>query len=137
MYILHFNYIKSFIDLLRQNYNSEITELNVFIQSFSEDLIYKPAIVPTPIILNSFQITYVKDGKPIDSKIIDLDLFDQSKQKDIIQTLLQDFSQNIHTKHVKRKEFKHFVKNKNYTFKSRPFWRNLKDIFQPNAKVSY
>ena len=47
MYILHFNSIKAFIDLLRQNYNSEIRELNTFIQSFIKDLIYKPAVVPT------------------------------------------------------------------------------------------
>ena len=135
MYILHFNSIKAFMDLLRQNYNSEIRELNTFIQTFIKDLVYKPAVIPEPIILNSFKITYVKDGTQIDSKIIDLDKFDQHKQKEIIQTLLQDFSQTINNKHVKRKDFEHFVKDQNYKFKSRPFWKNLKDIFQPNSKV--
>lgn len=130
MYVLHYNSLKAFIDLLRKNYDEEILELNKFIQTFTEELVNRPPVVPEPIKLNTVEVKFVRDGEEVESKIINLDDFDAATQREIIQNMFQDFKQTLdpEKKIVQRKEFENYLGMQEYKFKKMTVWNVVKEI---------
>jgi prophage antirepressor-like protein len=141
MYVIHFNSLRSFVDLLKNNYGNEIKELNTFLKNFAKDLVDNPPVIPEPIILDRIDITHIRNGEPVEEKSINLDDFDEEKQTEIVKGLLAQFKETLDagTQRTNRKDFENFIKEKKYVFKSRPLWNTLKKALTKsfNLTIAY
>lgn len=82
MYIIHFNALRAFVELLRKNYDEEIKELNKFVRNFLNELVDKKPIIPEPILLNTISLEQSSNGEVIRSEIINLDITLARRNKD-------------------------------------------------------
>jgi len=136
VYVINYNSLKCFVNLLKNNYDEEIKEFNELIKTFAEDLVNKKAVVPEAIKLDCAELTIIKNGEVIESKFIDLFGLSDSEQEKTIKKLLMDFDKTLNkAATVNRKDFETFAKEKKYKFKSREFWKKLKQLFEPSQKM--
>ena len=74
---------------------NDVNELNKFIQNFMYELINKAPFIPDAILLNSVEVSYIQDGDEVESKTINLDEFDDVRQREIIEHTFNNFKQTF------------------------------------------
>jgi len=140
----HYNALLKIIEFILNNYNQEIEFINDFVKQVIEDTLNSIPVIPEPIKTNLLEITISRNRSQITTHYINLDKYEETKQKQIISNILEEFEKikklaNENNKCIKRKDFEKFVKDKkNYIVPSRKLWKILKKLMQTTKiKIQY
>ncbi len=140
MYVMHYNSLRAFVELVKNNLDTEIQELNTFITQFATDMIDLPPVVPEEIVLNEVRLQVIRNGEEVESKTMDLRNFDDAKQRAIVKQLLGNFMTGLppNVKEVKRSAFELFVEQMGYKFGKLLLWNVTKKVIgETPLKIKY
>ena len=147
----HYDALLEIINFILKNYNEEIEFINEFIKKAIQHTMNCTPVIPKALTINCLKITISKNDSTITKRYINLDDYNEAKQKQIISGILEEFEKNIQIipddddkiqpcKCINRKDFEKFVKQeKNYVLGSRKLWKILKNIIptKNNIKIKY
>ena len=95
MYIMHFECLKSFVELLLENYNEEIAELNEFIRNMMTEMIDRKPTVPDEIILGrKATLLITENGEEKESKVFDMDNLNEEEILSGIKNCLRKYAED-------------------------------------------
>jgi hypothetical protein len=127
MYVIHYDTLCNIMEFMINNYNSEIDKLNEFINNIIEHMVDRPAVIPEPLILDYIELKLIKDGEAVKSDTINLDDMEETKQKQVISELFNNFKTPTMTT-INRKEFEKHLSERDIRYKKRNVWKIVKDI---------
>ena len=130
MYVLNYRVLQEIISFLVENYNNEIDRLNEFMNNILQNMSRLEPIIPEPILLrNTIEIKRICNGEEIETKTIDLDNLTEIERENIVNRLVETFTNSFQSNTINRKEFESYVlQKKEISFKKMTLWKTLKNI---------
>ena len=130
MYVLNYRVLQEIISFLVENYNNEIDRLNEFMNNILQNMSRIEPIIPEPILLrNTIEIKRICNGEEVESKIIDLDDLTEMERENIVNRLVETFTNEFQSNTINRKDFESYVlQKKEISFKKMTLWKTLKNI---------
>ena len=130
MYVLNYRVLQEIISFLVENYNNEIDRLNEFMNNILQNMSRLEPIIPEPILLrNTIEIKRICNGEEIETKTIDLDNLTEIERENIVNRLVETFTNSFQSNTINRKKFESYVLEKQeISFKKMTLWKTLKNI---------
>ena len=133
MYVLNYRVLQEIISFLVENYNNEIDRLNEFMNNILQNMSrIEPIepIIPEPILLrDTIEIKRICNGEEVETKTIDLDNLTEIERENVVNRLVETFTNSFQSNTINRKEFESYVlQKKEISFKKMTLWKTLKNI---------
>lgn len=87
-------------------------------------------IIPEPISLrDTIEIKRIFNGQEIETKTIDLDDLTENERENVVNRLVETFTNEFQSNTINRKDFESYVlETKEISFKKMTLWKTLKNI---------
>ena len=130
MYVLNYRVLQEIISFLVENYNNEIDRLNEFMNNILQNMSRLEPIIPEPISLrDTIEIKRICNGQEIETKTIDLDDLTENERENVVNRLVETFTNEFQSNTINRKDFESYVlQKKEISFKKMTLWKTLKNI---------
>ncbi len=132
----HYIVFKEIVNLAVDGVNHFTTRVNNLINKMIHYNLYEKAVVPESLVFErKARITLFENGEEKDSRMINLDNLPEDDRVKILTDILKLYDSNtVNKRIIKRKDIENEL-SKEYIFKKRYLWKQLKDICENFNKL--